>query len=94
MVTISSELYDSLTLYFETLRQTGYMSYKDVELLMVMNFIEEFVTGCWAKHLTDIDYKTIEKALNCLYGSTCLIKFPNTQTYTSMIYNGSPLCYQ
>lgn len=91
--TIREELWDGLSLYFETLKYTGYVTYEDVDLLLTMTFLEEMISGCLSKHLQDKDYQTIDKVISCLYGRSCLLKFPNIPKYQSMRHRGSAVCY-
>lgn len=93
MKNIREELLDGLMLYFETLRYTGYVTYEDVNLLLIMTFIEELLIGCTSKHLTDKDYDALNKVISCLYGRSCILKFPNIPKYQSMRHNSSSVCY-
>ena len=61
-------LYDSLYRYFSTLTSVGNVSYNNVNKLLVLIFYKHFIYE---------DYSIIEKALDCLFGSTCLIPYPN-----------------
>lgn len=72
---ITNDVYESLMHYFETLKHTGYKSYDDVYSLLVYILIEEMLTGDMSFYITEKDYKAINKALYCLYG-TCLIPYP------------------
>ena len=70
-------LYDAYTRYFHALEAKGYMSHKEAEKLLVVHFYRDFVFRDYWGVLTKEDYLTIEKALDCLYGSTCLIPYPD-----------------
>lgn len=70
-------LYDSLCRYFATLARVGNVSYNSVAKLLVFIFYKHFIYEDYRGNLSKKDYSTIEKALDCLFGSTCLIPYPN-----------------
>ena len=70
-------LYDSLYRYFTTLAKIGTVSYNSVNKLLVLIFYKHFIYEDYRGNLSKEDYNTIEKALDCLFGSTCLIPYPN-----------------
>lgn len=70
-------LYDSLLRYFTTLAKVGNMSYNSVAKLLVLIFYKHFIYEDYRGNLSKKDYSTIEQALDCLFGSTCLIPYPN-----------------
>jgi hypothetical protein len=73
---LSEEALTSLDYYFNALVQFGYKNQEDVNKLLVYLFIEEFLNGEMRIFITNQDYRTIQEALYCLYGNTCLIPFP------------------
>ena len=73
---ITNQVAASLGYYFNALTQFGYKKQGDVNRLLVYSFIEEMLTGEMRYHITEKDYRTIEQALSCLYGSSCLIPYP------------------
>lgn len=70
-------LYNSLSSYFHALEVKGYMPYSQSQKLLVLGFYRDFVYGDYRGILTKDDYHLIELALDCLYGSTCLIPYPD-----------------
>lgn len=70
-------LYDSLCRYFATLAKIGNVSYNSVDKLLVLIFYKHFIYEDYRGNLSKEDYSTIEQALDCLFGSTCLIPYPN-----------------
>ena len=40
-------------------------------------FLEEFLCGSMSQFITEKDYNTIDKALYCLYGTSCMIPYPD-----------------
>ena len=73
---ILNGVFKSVSIYFNTLTQLGYKKQPDVEKLLVYNFIEEMLTGEMRYFITEEDYRKIEQALSCLYGSSCLLPYP------------------
>jgi len=70
-------VYDSLTHYFSVLEKLGYYPYKDVKKLLVLLFYRHFCYEDYRGMITFRDYKLIERALYCLFGSSCLIPYPD-----------------
>ena len=70
-------VYQSLMSYFNVLEQRGYMSFSQMQKLLVLCFYRDFVFQDYRGLLTKEDYHLIEQALDCLYGSTCLIPYPD-----------------
>jgi hypothetical protein len=70
-------VYNALNEYYKVLGKTGYLPYKNAEMLLVLSFCWEFVYNDYSGRITEEDYHLIEKALNCLYGKSCLIPYPD-----------------
>ena len=70
-------LFNAITAYYNILKVRGYHSYVDAMRLLVLCFYRDFVFHDYDGILTKEDYSFIEKALNCLFGSTCLIPYPD-----------------
>lgn len=78
LVDVMDELiYDALSSYYNALELKGYMSQKDSEKLLVLIFIRDFVFNDYRGLISKEDYYLIERALDCLYGTTCLIPYPD-----------------
>lgn len=75
-VELVKNLFKSLKIYYNNLFNTGYKKYSDVNKLLVFDFITELLTGDMRIYINEDDYRIIQKALNCLYGSSCLIPYP------------------
>lgn len=73
---ILNDVAKSMDIYFNTLAQLGYKKQSDVSRLLVYSFFEELLTGEMRYFITESDYKLIEQALSCLYGSSCLVPYP------------------
>lgn len=69
-------VYKSLSSYYHVLETKGYMAYQHLEKLLILVFYWEFIFSDFRGLLSKEDYSLIERALDCLYGSTCLIPYP------------------
>ena len=70
-------IYNSLSSYYHALGVKGYMPYIDAQKLLLLIFYRDFVYGDYRGILSRDDYRLIERALNCLFGSSCLIPYPD-----------------
>lgn len=70
-------IYDAITQYYTALRKLGYYPYDDVFRLLLLCFYRDFVFHDYRGVLSRANYREIEKALNCLFGSNCLIPYPD-----------------
>ena len=70
-------IYNSITKYYAALEKTGYLPYSSVLALLLLCFFRDFVYHDYRANISRGDYHTIEKALNCLFGSNCLIPYPD-----------------
>ena len=70
-------VYNALSGYYNALGKLGYYKYKDVNSLLLLCFYKDFVYQDYRGVLSRKDYHDIERALNCLFGSNCLIPYPD-----------------
>jgi len=70
-------IYNSLSGYYSALEKLGYMSYSQSQKLLLLCFYRDFVFNDYRGLLSKEDYHLIECVLNCLYGSSCLIPYPD-----------------
>lgn len=70
-------LYNALTKYYHALELKGYMANSNAVKLLILIFFRDFVFHDYRGLITKEDYHLIEKALDCIYGSTCLIPYPD-----------------
>lgn len=70
-------VYESLSRYYHALEMKGYMAYGESVKLLLLVFYKDFVFHDYRGLLSKEDYQYIEKALNCLFGSSCLIPYPD-----------------
>lgn len=78
----------SLERYFNSLSKLGYRSYDEVNKLIILIFIQELLDSDCKSFITEDEYIIIHKALYCLYGSTCLIPYPEYISSTSITCSG------
>ena len=76
VVVMDNLLYESCLRYFTSLANYGFRSEKDVKKLLLYVYIQELVNTT-SIAIPEEDYKHLENALYCLYGTTCLIPYPN-----------------
>ena len=70
-------LFEALSEYFHALELKGYMSKSHSMKLLVLSFYRDFVFKDYRGILSKKDYCFIEKALDCTYGTSCLIPYPD-----------------
>lgn len=76
-------VYNALDRYFHALELKGYQKWEDVEKLLVLIFYKDFVYNDYRGLISKEDYLVLEKALNCLFGTSCLLPYlecMNTKT--------------
>ena len=77
MAVMDSIIYSAISQYYAALCKLGYYSYESVFRLLVLCFYRDFVFQDYRGVLSREDYHEIEKALDCLFGSNCLIPYPD-----------------
>lgn len=70
-------LFEALSEYFHALELKGYMSKSHSMKLLVLSFYRDFVFKDYRGMLSKRDCCFIEKALDCIYGTSCLIPYPD-----------------
>ena len=70
-------IYNAITKYYKALKKLGYYKYEDAYKLLVLCFLRDFVYNDYRGLIKKSDYSIIERALNCLFGSSCLIPYPD-----------------
>lgn len=70
-------LFEALSKYFHALELRGYMSKSHSMKLLVLSFYRDFVFKDYRGMLSKRDYCFIEKALDCIYRTSCLIPYPD-----------------
>lgn len=74
---ITNDVLNAVNKYFHTITNLGYKKDKDVNNLIGYIFLEELLCGDMSQFITEKDYNTIDKALYCLYGTSCTIPYPD-----------------
>jgi hypothetical protein len=74
---MDSIIYDALSSYYHALELKGYMSNIHAMKLLLLIFYRDFVFHDYRGLISRDDYLLIERALDCLWGSTCLIPYPD-----------------
>lgn len=83
---VTNDALNAVNKYFHTLSNLGYKKDKEVNSLIILLFLEEFLCSPMAQFITEQDYNTIDKALYCLYGTSCMIPYPDyKKTYIDVI---------
>ena len=70
-------IYNAFGSYYNVLEKLGYISYPQSQKLLLLCFYRDFVFHDYKGLLNKKDYYLIERALDCLWGSTCLIPYPD-----------------
>lgn len=73
---ILNDVFSAFMSYFNALSNFGYKKNSDVNKLLIYSFIQEMLTEEMRYYITEEDYRKIEQALYCLYGSSCLLPYP------------------
>lgn len=70
-------VYNAINNYFTVLTKLGYISNRNAQSLLILQFYYNLIFNDYRGYISKEDYRTIEKALNCLYGTNCLIPYPD-----------------
>lgn len=81
-------IYEVLSKYYHALEVKGYMSYPHSQKLLVLIFYITFLTKDYRGILSKKDYCLIERALNCIYGTSCLIPYPDYKAMGCRLHLG------
>lgn len=77
VVAMVNYLYEALCGYFTRLCHVGYMKQSEVEKLVVLTSIQRMVDCDFRGYLDEEAYNKINDVLYNLYGTTCLIPYPD-----------------
>lgn len=72
---MDSIIFNAIDTYYKVLAKRGYHNLTDTLRLLVLCFYRDFVFKDYRALLGREDYALIEKAINCLFNSTCLIPY-------------------
>lgn len=76
MKEINEVVVESIQNYFYELALNGYRRQASVHKLLALQYIIEILQGNLRFYVTREDYRALSKALYCIYGSDCLIPYP------------------
>jgi hypothetical protein len=77
VVAMVNYLYDALCKYFGHLCNVGYMPQSQVDKLLILSSIQRMVDCDFRGYLNESDYNRINDALYKLYGTSCLVPYPD-----------------
>ena len=77
MVVVGEYVFERLSHYYNVLEKTGYVRDSEARKLLVLSFYKDFVMNDYRGLLSQEDYGILEQALDCLFGSSCLIPYPD-----------------
>lgn len=69
-------VYESIKRYFTSLSMFGYKSYNDTYKLLYIISIRDFIYNDFRGLITEDDYRIIGKSLYNVFGTTCLLPYP------------------
>lgn len=69
-------VYEILNKYFIHITNVGYINNKNLYKVLFMLIISDFMKRDSNNLITENDYKSINKAIYKLFGTTCLISYP------------------
>lgn len=84
MDNLSNVLERALATYFNVLSSTGYVCYNDVNKLLLLSLIEELTSGPMSAFIDDKDHNSMNNALYCIFGTSCLIPYPPTEEISAV----------
>lgn len=70
-------IYDALCRYFGHLCNTGYMKQSEVNKLFLLTIIQKLIDCDFRGLVSEDDYDLINSVLYKLYGTSCLIPYPD-----------------
>ena len=70
-------VYEALNKYYHVLELKGYMNISHGLKLLVLSFFKDYIYQDYRGLISKEDYRLIENALECIYGTSCLIPYPD-----------------
>ncbi len=74
MVELKQIISEALFRYFNALKKLGYISDRDVEYILLLCFLQDFLEECYG-YVTSQDITVIYSLINCMASNSCLIDF-------------------
>lgn len=83
-------IYTVLERYFTSLEHRGYVRDSEVKKVLLLSAIQDIVEH-FTGYITEDDYKALNNALYCIFGSSCLTPYPDLYSANSnkVFYSGS-----
>lgn len=81
-------VYESLNRYFTHLGNVGYTKQAEIYKLLFLITLQELLDGDFKELISEKDYEEINKALYCVYGSTCLAPYPDYYSKGTKVKTG------
>lgn len=81
-MTLSNILYETINKYFNKLSVFGYCSYNEVNKIIAICAIDELLHTYL---FTEKQYKLIQRSVNKLLGTSCLLSYPDMPIRHSVI---------
>lgn len=72
---LTKQALDGVQKYFKVLESTGYMKYGNVNTLLGLFLVDDFLNTDMNMFITEDDYRIMDKFLYCLYGHSCLLPY-------------------
>ena len=79
-------LCEALVRYFTVLNKTGYKKQDDVNVLLLLMFLQELLED-YGEFIDTYDYNIISDIITCLYDKSCLVPF-DTYKHNVEVTNG------
>lgn len=73
---MNNVVYESIKRYFTSLSMFGYKSYNDTYKLLYIISIRDFIYNDFRELITEDDYRIIGRSLYNVFGTTCLLPYP------------------
>lgn len=78
--------YTGVSNYFRIISKIGYKSDEEVNKLLTLIMLEDMLRGMLSLYICEKDFRSIQNALYYLYGSSCMIPYPEFKVETSLLH--------
>ncbi len=85
VIAMDEIVYEALSRYYHALELKGYMPITHSLKLLVLSFYRDAVLKDFMQMITEEDLYLIEKAFNCLYGTSCVLPYPDYKKGAELI---------
>lgn len=91
MVEDRLELFNSLNKYYKSLSSLGYICPKETRKLLMLSFIDDVLNGMFGYIITEDEYKLLINVLGNMYGTSCIIQYPEYLKRVMELKHENPL---